>query len=97
MYTLRRISGPGVEMNFALGQSYTVVHRFISYEDFQRSFQAFYQKPHVADLDPTADWETLNVFAFVVSENGTSVHPLYKDQQSYIMTENGGTFSKLKP
>lgn len=95
MYTLRRISGQGVEMNFALGNSYTVVNRFLSYESFAEDFKEFYGKPHVADLDPLADDDTKGVYAFVGSENGINVYPLYTGQQAYIMTESGATFSNL--
>lgn len=95
MYTLRRISGQGVEMNFELGKTYTVVHRFLSYEDFKRDFEHIFSKPHVADDDPTADEDTKKVYAFVGNEGGSTIYPLYSNQHAYIMTENGATFSNL--
>lgn len=95
MYTLRRISGEGVEMNFALGNQYTVVNRFISYEAFRDDFYKFYGKNHVADLDPAADDETKNVYAFVSSDVNECVYPLYYKQSAYIMTDSGKTFSNL--
>jgi hypothetical protein len=95
MYTLRRISGQGVEMNFALGQSYTVVHRFTAYESFKRDFEKMFERPHVADLDPTADENTKSVYALVGTHGGEKVYPLYFGQQAYIMTESGSTFSNL--
>lgn len=95
MYTLRRISSNGVEMNFALGKSYTVVHRLTAYEEFRQDFTVFYKKPHVADLDPNADEDTKAVYAFVSTENGDNVYPLYSKQHAYIMTESGSTFSNL--
>lgn len=95
MYTLRRISGQGVEMNFALGKSYTVVDRNVSYEEFRRDFERFFNKPHVADMDPTSDDNTKRVYAFVGDEGGQHVYCLYTGQQAYIMTESGSTFSNL--
>lgn len=93
MFTLRRISGQGVEMNFALGKTYTVVHRYLAYEAFAADFEKFYGKPHVADIDPTADEDTKRVYAFIGSDGGENVYPLFEKQQAYIMTESGATFS----
>lgn len=94
-YTLRRISGQGVEMNFALGKSYTVVNRFLSYEEFQRDFERIFGKPHVGDLDPTADDDTKSVYAFVSNHEGSDIYVLYMNQFAYIMNESGHTFSNL--
>lgn len=95
MYTLRRISSNGIEMNSALGKSYTVVNRFVSYEEFRQDFAVVFGKPHVADMDENADSDTKSVYAFVGTENGDKIYPLYSKQQAYIMTESGATFSNL--
>lgn len=97
MFALRRISGQGIEMNHSLGDGYTVVGRLENYEEFARSFKKVFNKDHVADLDPESDDHTKRVFAFVSGQNGSFVQPLYSNQQNYIMTESGKTFSCLKP
>lgn len=84
-------------MNFALGKSYTVVHRYFAYESFAEDFKRFFDRQHVADLDDDskADEMTKQVYAFVGTEGGLDIYPLYLGQQAYIMTESGSTFSNL--
>lgn len=94
MFTLRRFNSQGVEMNQILGESYTFIHRQINPEQFRASFHTHFCKPHVADLDETADDDTKRVYAFVFDTNGAA-YPLYKNQKAYIMTENGNTFSNV--
>lgn len=94
-YTLRRISSQGVQMNFELGNSYTVVSRFEAYEWFKEDFKRIYDKEHVADNDPASDEDTKIVYAFVGSQGGIDVYPLFRGQQAYIMTSEGKTFSNL--
>jgi len=95
MYTLRRISSTGVEMNHAIGDNYTFIHREYNSDEFRRNFELVFEKPHVADLDDTSDDDTKNVYAFVCHHSGSIIQPLYKKQSNYIMTENGKTFSNL--
>lgn len=95
MFILRRISSHGVEMNFIIGNSYTIVTRFENYEDFKKSFKLVFGKDHVADLDKTSDSDDKNCFAFVSTENGDKIYPLWMNQSNYIMTENGKTFSRI--
>lgn len=94
MYTLRKISGQGVQMNFYLGKSYTVIDRFVNYEDFKNCFKTWYGREHVADLDPTADNDTKTTYAFISDYEG-NMHALWMGQSNYIMTESGQTFSNL--
>jgi hypothetical protein len=95
MFILRRISGDGVEMNFELGQTYTIVERFFAYESFEREFERFFNRPHVADMDPTSDEMTKKVYAFVGTDGGLNIYPLYLGQKAYIMTDSGKTFNNL--
>lgn len=89
MYTLRRISGEGVEMNFLLGQSYTVVSRDSAHYRFKEDFKRFFNSEWKDD-EPDD-----NVYAFVGNEGGTTIYPLYEGQRAYIMIESGATFSNL--
>lgn len=83
-------------MNHALGDSYTVVGRMENYEEFSKTYKKIFGTNHVADLDPESTDDTKRVFAFVSNNNGSFVQPLYSNQQNYIMTESGKTFSCLK-
>lgn len=82
MYTLRKITGKDVELNFNLGNSYTLVHSERSPEEFKRSMDNF--------LNPDE-----NIYAFVGNEDGSKLYALYKKQLNFIMTESGQTFSNL--
>lgn len=93
MFTLRRITKAGVQMNQAIGDSYTFVDREVCYDEFCRSFKHYFNRDHVADLDPTADDDTRNVYAFV--EHVHFVQPLFKSQNNYIMTAGGKTFDNV--
>jgi hypothetical protein len=95
MFILRKLTGDGVQFNFTLGSQYTYVDRFASPEDFRRTFKHYYQKDHVADMDPQSDDDTKRCYGFVSNENGDTIHPLHFNQSAYIMTEYGGTFSNL--
>lgn len=96
MYTIRRITESGVEMNKSLGDSYTLVHRAYNYKEFSKVYERIYGKCHVADLDETADDESKNCFAFVTGEGGAYVQPLYCTQRNYIMSSDGKTFDRIK-
>jgi hypothetical protein len=95
MYTLRSITKTGLQRNESLGLNYTLIHRFYNYEEFQRNFKFLFDKDHVADDDLKSDGDTKDTYAFVVSENGGQIFPLYKSNDYYIMTDNGKTFDNL--
>lgn len=93
MFTLRRISGEGIEMNQIIGDNYTYIDREINYDEFCKNFQYTFGRNHVADLDETSDDDTKKCYAFVCTSN--LIQPLYKNQSNYIMTENGKTFANV--
>jgi len=93
MFTLRRISEDGIEMNQFIGDGYSLVDREVNYEAFCLNFEKFFKRKHVADLDPTADEFTKKVYAFV--GNGDIIQPLYKNQNNYMMMSNGKTFDNV--
>lgn len=93
MYTLRRITENNTQINLSIGDSYCYVDREHNYEDFQKDFNNYFQKNHVADLDDTADRDTQLVYGFISYQG--NIIPLYKNQMNYIMTESGKTFSNL--
>jgi hypothetical protein len=94
MYTLRKVID-NIQSNQALGNEYHFIDRESNYDEFSRTYLIHYDKGHVADLDKTADNFSTNCYAFIVNNGFSNIIPLYKEQQNYIMTENGKTFSNL--
>lgn len=90
MYTLRRISGNGIEMNHCLGGSYTVVRKRGNKPDFLKTFKTIFDK----EYDKSNEDDVI-VYAFVSDENGEVIYPLYKSQRSYIMCSDGKTLDNL--
>lgn len=71
MFALRKITQTGVEMNFNLGDSYTLVTKERSPEEFEDKM-----KDH-----PSYD----EAYAFICWKDG--VLPLYKEQQTILFLE----------
>jgi len=109
MFILRRVSSKGIEMNFNLGDQYTLIQKDRNHEEFYRT--AYSQFGHGID----DEWLGLNngdrkkaseaidkdngdrgVFAFVSNEGGSKIFPLFEGQQNYIMTGEGKTFSRIR-
>lgn len=84
MYTLRRISSRGIEMNFNLGDSYTVIRKEDSPDHFELEYKA---------LGLTDE----KVFALVSKEGGDAIYPLYLNQGNYIVGPDGKTLDNIKP
>lgn len=82
MFILRKISGSGVEMNFNLGDSYTLITK----EHNKKEFKEMAEK-NKAMQDPI-------IYGFVAYDNGKLLY-LSSQQENYIMTENGGTFANV--
>ncbi len=88
-FILRRISGQGAEMTKVLGKSYTLVTIDKSPTQFLEDFKRLFDREYISNSDDA------NVFALISNEGGTWIQPLYFNQQNYIMTSDGSTFSKL--
>lgn len=86
MFYLRRVTQEGVEINQFVGESYTLVHKDYTPEEFKRLHKEMFLGE---DINPDSI-----CFAFVC--NGGFVQPLYSLQRNYIMTETGKTFSFIK-
>ncbi len=82
MFTLRKISGSGVEMNFSLGNSYTIIMKNNHPEKFKEA-----QDTGQVMVDDC-------IYGYVSGE-GAKIHQLSDKQHAYIMTENGNTFDCL--
>lgn len=93
MYTLRTFTETS-EVNNFLGEQYEVVRREENYDRFAELFQENFEKPHVADDDPTANEETIRCYAMVINEKQEPIG-IFKGQSNYIVTPGGKTFSNL--
>jgi hypothetical protein len=93
MYTLRTFTETS-EVNNLLGDQYEIVKREEQYERFCELFEIYFDKPHLADLSPSADEVTQRCYAFVFNEKKEPM-PVYKNQRNYIMTDSGKTFSNI--
>lgn len=94
MYTLRRISSRGVEMNHFLGKSYTLVTLEKSRDEFISNYRLLFQW-EFDDTPKGSDNE--NIFALISNEDGSHVQPLYSNQQNYVMGSDGKTLSTIRP
>lgn len=94
-FILRTVLPDGYETNRIIGSQYSYVNRETHYEEFCRSYKVVFGIDHVTDLDVMSDQFAKNCYGIIVYNNGADLIPLYKKQISYIMTENGKTFSNV--
>lgn len=81
MFTLRKISGDGVELNFFLGKSYTLITQDRTPKEFEESRLLF-------------EYGSEEVYGFISDEGGKTL-ALFPRQQNYIMVD-GKTVDYLK-
>lgn len=92
MFTLRRISGAGIQINQIIGKTYSFISRAANPEQYGELFKSFFHKDHVPDLDKEADNDTKRCYGFIA---GDITQPLYDSQKNYIMTSDGKTFDNI--
>lgn len=85
MFTLRKINGKGMEMNFFLGDEYNIIYK----ERHPEEFEAFVK---TVGLDPDT---ARQCYGYVTHADGSKHQCLYKKQQNYIMTTDGKTFANV--
>lgn len=95
MFTLRRISGDGVEMNHILGNGYTFIHKLVNEDEFKKTFAIHFKKELPKEDDNVQSFDDENCYAFVSGQNGSYIQPLYKNQKNFIMTSDGTTFDNV--
>lgn len=83
MFALRKITHKGIEINFNLGDSYSLITKDFAPEEYMRLMNTMND---VYDDKP--------VYGFVTGVDGTPI-PLCKNQKNYIVSENGATYSNL--
>lgn len=66
---------------------------------YQKGFRNIYAYNSLYDLNSENEVKPVegfgSVYAFIVSEGGKEIYPLFKNQRNYIMTDSGKTFSNL--
>lgn len=86
MFILRKVSGRklngGIEHNFNLGESYSLVTKEENPEEFKNAIE----RGDIVD-DPI-------IYGYVIGKD-CEMHQLSVQQESYIMTDSGKTFSNL--
>lgn len=93
MYTLRTISPKGKPTNQLIGKIYSESNRFQDYDEFCHFYKTIFGVEHVADLDPSSDYHSKSCYSFLLC--GQEIIPLYNENDYYIMSESGKTFSNL--
>lgn len=81
MFTLRKITGDGVELNFFLGKSYTLITEERNPKEFEE------MRIHLK-------YDVGETYGFISGEDG-NVLGLFPKQQNYIMI-NGQTVDHIK-
>lgn len=84
MFILRKITGGGIESNLCLGKDYILIRQ----EDNKEFEETMHLESYFQSLRE-------DIHAFISHSEGKDIIPLYKDQQNYIMTSDGKTFSNL--
>lgn len=97
MYTLTEIckSKENVSFHQKLGESFSVIERECSPNEFLKAYNCFYNYKKEPKENVSLNEINQNAYAIVVSEGGKSFHLLTKENFYYIVTENGKTFKNL--
>jgi hypothetical protein len=82
MYTLRRVTKDGIQMNFALGNFYSLIMK---------------DSPHFKRESESIPIDNIDDVTSLVQSSDPKELPfvIYKKHDNYIMTESGQTLSKL--
>lgn len=76
----------GVQTNVALGNSYTLVNSEWAVEEFKRTNDSW----KAAELHEPGE-----LYAYILTEDGSDVVPLFKRCFNYVMTGDGKTFANV--
>jgi hypothetical protein len=80
MFVLRKISAEGIQLNFSLGSSYTLVRKDENPKEFERQLG---NCPHPE-----------NTYGIIHGENAQP-HYLYANHHNFIMASDGKTFANV--
>jgi len=83
MLVLRRITSENLEINTALGDEYVLVLRERNKKDFEKFTKSW------------SNEDLFEVYGLISFNDGSSIMPLYKKSNYYIMSSDGKTFDNL--
>lgn len=87
MFILRTVTRNGddtLEQNLALGDHYNIIRKGVADQEFERTTKDVFKD----SIDAS------RVFAYLIYERGSEVRPMYINDEYYIMTDTGKTFSR---
>lgn len=84
MYTLRTVFKDGTEGNTSLGNHYNFISKLNAPQNYSETSENVFKGQ-----------EPEKCYAFIVTEGGKEILPLYKGHYYFIMTDSGKTFSNL--
>jgi hypothetical protein len=93
MYTLRQIKQDGREINFYLGENYTIYTKEKTPKDIKRLIDLWYG--NVNSSDEVTLRQIDMTFAFIDSSNINIEIPLLSEDENYIVGFLGKTFQKI--
>lgn len=85
MFALRKITSEGVQINIALGRTFTLVDSRRSPEKFEKDIKLLYPGNSVKEDKTYA----------ILSGEECGVIELFTGQDNYIVTDTGKTFSNI--
>lgn len=77
-----------LQTNQIIGDSYNLIEKAFNPKEFETLADIHFGKDQ-------SDTHRTSTYAFVVYKDGSSVRPLYKNQDAYIMTSDGKTFNHI--
>lgn len=95
MFILRRITSESNESNTSLGKHYSFVSRETNNENFYRTYSAYLGDDPDKVTDEFKKSVENEVFAFIISDDGSNLIPLWEKSFYYVMMSDGKTFTNL--
>jgi len=89
MYTLTEVS-KNITFHQKLGDRFSVIDRESSLDEFVRAYNATNKYKLLENEDINE-----NIYSLIITEGGTDVIKLDKNNNYYVVTENGKTFKNL--
>jgi hypothetical protein len=93
-FVLRTIAD-GVETNYLLGTSYSIVERDVNRKEFDKLYLKVHGDEHALDSSEVSEEIVSLIHSFVVGSNRDTPFSVYRDHKNFIMTDSGQTFSRI--
>ena len=93
-FVLRKV-GSQAELNFLLGDSFTLVMEHSHPKEFAREFNHYHNCNVSETISEDMRMMYPNIIGFLFSNDGSGHHVISVNQDTYIMTTDGQLFSTL--